>query len=532
MSRSYCRPIIFLSVLVLVLSPGCFTKLDPSTLTCTSNDHCPSGYLCTGVPGKCVKARLDSGSPDQLVPNTEAGGSGADIGLIVDGPMSDAPVDNPAVQEANRPDSSERLDSSTEMPSPDVVDSSSETQDVPQTTPDVPTRPDADLELSPEVAAALLPNGSSCTTGIVCATGHCADGVCCNAACTGQCQVCNAGGTCGRKSSGPPTGGRAACTGSGSCIGTCDGSSDSCVFPGSATTCGTAMCSSDLTTVNTPVCNGQGACSSAQALDCGTSSYCTDGKCTTKIADENACQSSVQCQHGNCSKYSLTGTSICCQSGYSNCGSCVNLQSSSTNCGSCGNSCGTNRTCQTGSCTCIGYTLPSSCGGCGSWGFESGTTEGWVKDTNPHWPISGGGTNGVTNLIATTTKVNDGSYALAVPIWIDNVNTTLASVTVPICNMGSTISLGGFALSANIFLSGPEIDPNAERSISFGGWNGSDMVRSPVATNMNVLVGTWMSLSTTTYGTSASADHINILFGPGVNWNGTMYIDNVQLRGP
>src|SRR5262249_32874804 len=42
-----------------------------------------------------------------------------------------------------------------------------------------------------------LPNGSPCTTGGPCATGYCASLVCCDAPCTGACEICNGAGAVG-----------------------------------------------------------------------------------------------------------------------------------------------------------------------------------------------------------------------------------------------------------------------------------------------------------------------------------------------
>src|SRR5262245_66072472 len=42
------------------------------------------------------------------------------------------------------------------------------------------------------------PNGEACSIDSDCRSGHCADGVCCNTACTGSCFTCD-GGTCGPK---------------------------------------------------------------------------------------------------------------------------------------------------------------------------------------------------------------------------------------------------------------------------------------------------------------------------------------------
>ncbi|MBK9265466.1 MAG: hypothetical protein IPM54_37480 [Polyangiaceae bacterium] len=38
--------------------------------------------------------------------------------------------------------------------------------------------------------------GSACAAGVECQSGHCVDGVCCDADCAGTCKVCNASGTC------------------------------------------------------------------------------------------------------------------------------------------------------------------------------------------------------------------------------------------------------------------------------------------------------------------------------------------------
>jgi len=68
--------------------------------------------------------------------------------------------------------------------------------------------------------------GQPCTSPGSCTSNFCIDGVCCNAACSGQCEACDVTGAIGLCSavSGPPHTMRPACTGDApSCIGTCDG---------------------------------------------------------------------------------------------------------------------------------------------------------------------------------------------------------------------------------------------------------------------------------------------------------------------
>jgi hypothetical protein len=69
----------------------------------------------------------------------------------------------------------------------------------------------------------VLDLGDACHMDAECVTGHCADGVCCESACThapgGDCRVCNAQGACGAQPAGTACGQPNACGGRGSCNG-------------------------------------------------------------------------------------------------------------------------------------------------------------------------------------------------------------------------------------------------------------------------------------------------------------------------
>ena len=537
-SASPCRrsrlAALSLSTLALLSASGCVRSIDATRIRCTQDKYCPDGYVCVGAkgaePGLCAKA-TDGGGIDGR-PAADTGGaetatvslvdtSGAiDVRLpaaVVDTALPrDADLDAPVTFDMGKDVATEAL-LGMDVPS-----------DLPVSTPDQAidiAAPPPDLGSEVRLLTLL---GSPCALASECASNFCVDGVCCGAACTGQCQVCNSAGTCGRNSSGAPTGARASCSGSGSCVGTCDGSSDSCAYPSTTTTCGSATCSADLTTVITPACNGQGSCSSTTPSSCGLSSYCNAaGACATKILTGSSCASSPQCSSGNCSNYATTGARICCQSNYSNCGSCVDLQTSNSSCGSCGNACGPNRSCQTGSCGCNGYTFPSSCGsGCGTWSFESGTQESWVKDTDPSFPVNGGSSDCVANITISQSKVHDGSYALAVPA---NCNTGVASVAFQICS-GSTINMAGYTMSAWVQLTGTALDAYA--FLFFNAWGASGNVSSPVLTGDKIAVmDTWYFVQTT-FANSVQADHVAIELSPGKSWTGTIYIDGITITPP
>lgn len=77
-------------------------------------------------------------------------------------------------------------------------------------------------------AVANKHQGDPCGPDDVCDTGNCVDGYCCDSPCTGQCQACDIStvlGTCTTVSDGTPHGMRAACNGTGTCGGLCDGAS-------------------------------------------------------------------------------------------------------------------------------------------------------------------------------------------------------------------------------------------------------------------------------------------------------------------
>jgi hypothetical protein len=103
-------------------------------------------------------------------------------------------------------------------------------------------------------------NGEGCSVNNECASGICRDGFCCNSACTGQCESCASSanrGTCVAV-----TTPRTACAGGGACGGRCDGiNRASCVYPGTATSCGVPVCAAD--TFSTSACNGNGSCTTS-----------------------------------------------------------------------------------------------------------------------------------------------------------------------------------------------------------------------------------------------------------------------------
>ncbi|APR75620.1 Kelch-like protein 1 [Minicystis rosea] len=118
-------------------------------------------------------------------------------------------------------------------------------------------------------------DGALCTSDEQCTHAHCVDGVCCENACTGQCEACDQVGFTGLcRPVGTKTmpeqvhGTRTPCPGDGDCRGLCDGTSPlACVFANAGKSCGGTSCA----------CEGDG-CTTAKLTSaiCGSDGLCAD----------------------------------------------------------------------------------------------------------------------------------------------------------------------------------------------------------------------------------------------------------------
>ncbi len=165
--------------------------------------------------------------------------------------------------------------------------------------------------------------GATCGAGNQCGTGFCADGVCCSAACNGQCEACDVAssvGTC-TPVAGPPHAGRPGCASDATaCAGTCDGANPSaCAYPGASTVCRPASCTAGVATIQ-GVCAGTGSCPPAQTqacgafacgpaecvgvcvvdTDCADGNWCSGGVCMPRKANGGSCGAADQCTSGLC----------------------------------------------------------------------------------------------------------------------------------------------------------------------------------------------------------------------------------------
>jgi hypothetical protein len=142
--------------------------------------------------------------------------------------------------------------------------------------------------------------GKSCVSGTDCASGSCApEGICCTTACTGQCEACNAAGTCSLVS-GSPRSPRAACTSDPShtvCNGSCSGSSASCSYPTSS--CGTQTCNPVIVGgLTTGYAEYSYACQSGTCMTTMTS--CGNYNCNHGAFCGAPCSTTSECFMGTC----------------------------------------------------------------------------------------------------------------------------------------------------------------------------------------------------------------------------------------
>ncbi|HVU05162.1 MAG TPA: hypothetical protein VHE30_25610 [Polyangiaceae bacterium] len=151
----------------------------------------------------------------------------------------------------------------------------------------------------------LLAQGAACTTGAACGTGHCVDGVCCDAACDGLCEACTAtkkgsgaDGTCGAIGTGKDPDSECTASPTSTCgtDGYCDGARN-CRLYGTFTSCGTATCNANA--VERFACDGLGTCVGTTGSDCAPYA-CGGGACKKPCGSALDCVSGRTCVAGSC----------------------------------------------------------------------------------------------------------------------------------------------------------------------------------------------------------------------------------------
>lgn len=142
--------------------------------------------------------------------------------------------------------------------------------------------------------------GAPCTADGQCSSSHCApEGICCDQACSGQCQYCESGTGACKYTSGAPASPRSACTGQGTapCGGSCNGLGPNCTYPSTTTTCGPSPgCQFP---VGIPVfqpqsyCNGTGSCATRSTVGCDPYWCNYPPGCYTSCTSDSQCSAAT-----------------------------------------------------------------------------------------------------------------------------------------------------------------------------------------------------------------------------------------------
>src|SRR6266540_1700891 len=146
--------------------------------------------------------------------------------------------------------------------------------------------------------------GLACTTNSQCATGFCAQGICCATACTGTCKSCALAGTlgtCTNVAAGQDPLNQCGDQGAASCgtDGFCNGAG-ACRQYAAGTQCAAASCSgTTLTPART--CNGTGTCQTVTTSSCAPYA-CGASACKTTCATPSDCASPSVCNGTTCGK--------------------------------------------------------------------------------------------------------------------------------------------------------------------------------------------------------------------------------------
>ncbi len=190
--------------------------------------------------------------------------------------------------------------------------------------------------------------GAACSGGsagdLECASGFCADGVCCENRCGGTCEKCNQTGRLGfcdaiANNTDPdlecPDDGAASCDRDGLCNG-----SRGCGLYSSGTQCLAASCASQSIRNVPDTCDGSGICADQGTQNCGAYA-CQSGACRTNCTFNSDCATGYSCSLGVCKKndgQSCSGNSECLNNACCS-NVCRNTTNDANNCGGCGTQC-------------------------------------------------------------------------------------------------------------------------------------------------------------------------------------------------
>ncbi len=172
------------------------------------------------------------------------------------------------------------------------------------------------------VDVAPASSGATCANDLDCASTHCADGVCCDTACTGACMACSAeklggalAGTCRAVPLHADPDAECPVEPSSTCgrSGGCDGAG-ACARYAEGTTCGSGGTCSNGTCAKVPICVDDTTVQDALGATRSCGAFrCRDGECIARCTSTSDCAAGLQCgTDGNCASPAVDGASSAC----------------------------------------------------------------------------------------------------------------------------------------------------------------------------------------------------------------------------
>jgi len=149
----------------------------------------------------------------------------------------------------------------------------------------------------------LKPPGADCSEASECKSGFCAQGICCNSACSDACMACNLSaslGLCTAVADGTPDPqGLCAVTASSSCGTTGACKSGKCAYVAEGIKCKDASCATGSSETPTSTCDGLGTCVTPLNQSCGTF-ICASATCENTCKTDNDCVAPNTCVSSSC----------------------------------------------------------------------------------------------------------------------------------------------------------------------------------------------------------------------------------------
>lgn len=189
-------------------------------------------------------------------------------------------------------------------------------------------------ETNPPAELQCVDYGCACSAAVPCLVGSCVDGVCCQTACNGVCEACNAAGKatgpdgeCGPALNGTADPGcKVEAASTCGTIGTCD-PAGACKKHLFGTECAPAACTGSNQLQAAASCDGNGACVVPQLATCEPGYPCTGDACATSCATNDDCILPYTCNGNVCQKKpngAACGALGECASGFCVDGKCCN----------------------------------------------------------------------------------------------------------------------------------------------------------------------------------------------------------------